>query len=390
LTLPARIPLARPVLGGNEWAYVRECLDTGWVAGGRFVGLLEERMRALTGAPEAVACVSGTAALHVALLLAGVGPDDEVLVPSVTFIAPVNAVRYVGAEPVFLGCGDFMDLDPGALAAFLEEECDSTDEGPRDRSTGRVVRAVIAVHVFGNPCDMARIVDVGRSHGTAVIEDACESVGSRWASGPLAGRHTGTVGDYGAFSFNGNKIVTAAGGGMLVTGDAERAKRARHLIDQAKYDSVRYVHDAIGYNYRLNNLQAALGVAQIEELPGFIETRERNHARYAAGFAGVRGLRFLGVPEDSAPNYWFYSLLVEPGEFGMDREALMSALDGAGIETRPLWPPNERQAPYRGARAYDVDRAHWFWERVLNLPCSSDLTASEVDRVVAAIASAGR
>ena len=248
---------------------------------------------------------------------------------------------------------------------------------------------MIPVHVFGNPCDMARIADVCRLHGVAVIEDACESIGSRWTSGPLGRRHTGTVGDYGTFSFNGNKIVTAAGGGMLVTRDSERAERARYLIDQAKDDGVRYVHDVVGYNYRLNNVQAAIGTAQLEELPGFIETRKRNHAHYATALEGVQGLRFLGIPDGTAPNYWFYSLLVEPAEYGMDREALMLALGRAGIQTRPLWRPSHTQSPYRGSRAYRVERAVWFWERLLNLPCSSDLTEPEVDTVVAAIVTAG-
>jgi len=383
------IPLARPVLSGNEGAYVRECVDTGWVTTGRFIGLLEERIRELTSAPAAVACVSGTAALHVALLLAGVQPGDEVIVPSVTFIAPVNAVRYVGAEPVFLGCDDFMCLDPAVLAEFLTDECSPSNEGPRDRATGRVVRAVLPVHVFGNPCDMVGIADTCARHGVPVIEDACESVGSRWASGRLDGRHTGTVGEFGAFSFNGNKIVTAAGGGMLVTRDPAQADRARYLIDQAKDDGVRYVHDAVGFNYRLSNVQAAIGAAQLEELPRFVETRKRNHALYSKALEGVAGLSLLGVPDGTAPNHWFYSLLVEPAEFGIDRETLMLALERADIQTRPLWPPNQLQSPYRGCRAYRVERATWFWERVLNLPCSGDLTEADVHRVAAAIVAAG-
>jgi perosamine synthetase len=369
---------------------LRECLDTGWVTTGRFIGLFEQRLRDSIGTPEAVACANGTAALHVALMVAGVGPGDEVLVPSVTFVAPVNAVRYTGAEPVFLGCDDFMNLDPVILADFLSGECDRTDEGPRDRSTGRNVRAVIPVHVFGNPCEMASIVDVCRQHGLIVIEDACEAIGSQWMSGPLAGRQAGTVGDYGAFSFNGNKIITAAGGGMLATSDPERAQRARYLIDQAKDDGVRYVHGAVGYNYRLSNVQAALGAAQLEELPRFIEIRKRNHARYAARLDGVPGLRFLDIPEGTAPNFWFYTLLVEPAEFGMDREALMLGLAGLGIQTRPLWRPNHMQVPYRESRAYRVERAIWFWERVLNLPCSGDLAESEIDEIAAAIVAAGR
>jgi dTDP-4-amino-4,6-dideoxygalactose transaminase len=367
---------------------VRECLDTGWVSGGRFIELFERRARHLTGASEAVACASGTAALHLALSLLGVGPGEEVLVPSLTFIAPVNVVRYTGAEPVFLGCDDFMNLDPAILADFLRRECDATDDGPRNRTTGRIVRAVIPVHVFGNPCDMESIDELARKHRVAVVEDACESFGSRWTSGALAGRHTGTIGSYGAFSFNGNKVVTAGGGGILVTADAQSADRARYLIDQAKDDGVRYVHDTVGYNYRLGNVQAAIGTAQLEELPGFIATRKRNHARYAAALDGVPGLRFLSVPDGTAPNYWFYSLLVEPEPYGMDREALMRVLERAGIQTRPLWYPNHRQAPFRGCQAYHVERAGWFWERLLNLPCSSDLAGSDVDAVAAAIVGA--
>jgi dTDP-4-amino-4,6-dideoxygalactose transaminase len=243
--------------------------------------------------------------------------------------------------------------------------------------------------VFGNPCDMASIADTCARHGVPVIEDACESVGSRWTAGRLDGRHTGTVGEFGAFSFNGNKIVTAAGGGMLVTRDPAQADRARYLIDQAKDDGVRYVHDAVGFNYRLSNVQAAIGAAQLEELPRFVETRKRNHDLYAEALDGVAGLRLLGVPDGTAPNYWFYSLLVEPALFGIDREALMLGLERDGIQSRPLWPPNHLQAPYRDCRAYRVERAAWFWERVLNLPCSGDLTEAGVREVAAAIIAAG-
>lgn len=379
------IPLARPVLSGNERAYVDECLDTGWVVSGRFIPLLEDLLRAETGAGEVVACASGTAALHVALLLAGVEPGDEVIVPSITFIAPVNAVRYAGASPVFIGCDDFMDLDPAILADFLERECERTDSGLRDRATGKRVRAVVPVHVFGAPCDMASILEVCGAYDVDVIEDACESLGSRWTAGTLAGKHTGAAADCGVLSFNGNKIVTAAGGGALVTSDSEKAQRARYLIDQAKDDPKRYVHGAVGFNYRLSNVQAAIGAAQVEQLSSFLDIRRRNHAKYAGLLDGLSGLRILGAPEGTAPNYWFYSLLVEPEAFGMSPGDLMLHLDRAGIETRPLWPPNHLQAPYLDARRHGVESAEWFWHRVLNLPCSSDLTDPDIETVAAEI-----
>ena len=221
--MPADAPIPAHPAGCSEAESGSTCANVSTQDGspGDASSAFEDAVRELTGAPEAVACVSGTAALHIALLLAGVGPGDEVIVPSLTFIAPVNAVRYVGAEPVFMGCDDFMGLDPAILADFLESECEPTERGPRDRTTGRIVRAVIAVHVFGNPCDMGASLRVAARSGVAIIEDACESLGSRWTSGPLSGRHTGAVGDYGVLSFNGNKIVTAAGGGMLITRDPE-------------------------------------------------------------------------------------------------------------------------------------------------------------------------
>jgi perosamine synthetase len=380
-----RIPLSAPVVAGNEWAYVKECLDDAWVAGGRFIGLFEERIRDVTGSEHAVACVNGTAALHLALLAAGIGPGDEVIVPSLTFIAPVNAVRYVGAEPVFLGCDDFMNLDPEAFAAFCAEECEPVGGGLRDRATGRRLRAVMPVHVFGNPCDMVAIGDTARRHGLAVIEDASESLGSRWTSGPLAGRHTGTVSDSAALSFNGNKIVTCGGGGVLLTQDDETAKRVRYLATQAKDDPVRYVHGEVGYNYRLTNVAAAIGSAQLEALPDFLRTKRANHALYAELLDGIPGLRLLGMPEETEANLWFYSLVIEPDRCGTDREAVMGRLARKGIQTRPVWLPNHMQVPYRECRSYRVDRAVWFWERVLNLPCGSGLGEDEVRRACIAI-----
>lgn len=380
-----RIPLSEPVVAGNEVAYVTEAISSGWLSSGPYISRLEDAVRETTGADHAIAMSSGTAALHIALLLAGVGPADEVLVPTLTFIAPVNAVRYVGAEPVFMDCDEHLNLDAAKVAEFLERECEATAEGPRDRTTGRRVRAVVPVHVFGNPGDTAPLLEVCERHGVEVIEDASESLGAYWTAGPLAGRQTGTVGRFGAFSFNGNKIVTCGGGGMLVTDDADAAARARHLINQAKADPVRYVHDEIGFNYRMTNVVAAIGTAQMEKLPGFIAARRANQQRYVECLDAVPGLRMLDAPAATSPNWWFYSLLVEAAEFGADRDAVMQALDTEGIQTRPIWYPNHLQTPYRTCRAYRIERATWFWERVLNLPCSSDLTAEQVERVCGAI-----
>jgi perosamine synthetase len=373
------LPLSAPVVAGNEWAYVKECLDTGWVStSGGYVSRFEGALRELSGAPFAVACNSGTSALHIAVLAHGIGAGDAVIVPAVTFIATCNAVAYTAARPVFVDCDEHLGMDPGSVEEYLREGCDSTARGPVDRETGLRVRAIMPVHIFGNPCDMARLMAIAREHGLIVIEDAAESVGSRWSAGPLAGRHTGTVGDMGAFSFNGNKIVTCGGGGAIVTADEAKAARARHLTTQAKTDTVRFVHDEVGYNYRLTNLAAAIGLAQLEQLPGFVAAKHRNRDEYAARLAGTPGVAMLGAPEGTAPNGWFYTLLI-------DREALMAHLLSKGIESRPLWELNNRQSPYRDDRAWRVERAAWFRDRALNVPCSSGMTEADVERVCDAI-----
>jgi perosamine synthetase len=383
------IPLSEPCITGNAWKYVKECLDTGWVSSaGGYVEKFEKALCGYTGAKYAVAIVNGTSGLQIALKLSGMEAGDEVLVPTLTFIAPVNAVRYLGGEPVFMDCDGFMNLDPVKLGEFLEISCRRTPRGLANKKTGRRVKAVLPVHVFGNPCDMAAIMRLTRRYGLKVIEDATESLGSYYTAGKYKGRHTGTIGDFGVYSFNGNKIVTTGSGGMLVTADKKMAEKAKYLTTQAKDDAVRYVHNEVGYNFRLTNMQAALGVAQLEQLPAFIKRKKENYGRYKKALAGVKGLKLLGVPEGTSPNYWFYSLLIDKAAFGLGREGLMAALGKASIQTRPVWHLNHLQKPYKNSQAFKINRAGWFVERVLNLPCSSGLTKEQAARVVGAIKAA--
>ena len=382
------IPLSIPVVAGNEWEYVKECLDTGYLAAGPMLDRFEDALTALTGAKHAIPCASGTAALHVALIAAGVDPGDAVIVPTITFAATVNSAAYAGAQPVFIGCDEHLNLDPEAVDAFLTEECVPGSGGPILRSTGQRVAAMVPVHVFGVPCDMAAILATAKKHGVAVVEDAAESVGSTWTAGSLAGRHTGTVGDSGILSFNGNKVVTCGGGGAVLTDSDDAAARVRYLIDQAKDDAVRYVHGEVGFNYRLTTTAAAIGVAQLERLDAIIDAKRRSLEHYRERLSGLPGLSLMGEPEGTFWNHWFFSLIVEPTEAGIDREQLMSSLDADGIQSRPLWYPNHLQKAYTGAIAYRVERAIWFWERVLNLPCSSNLTAEQIDRVCDSIEAA--
>jgi perosamine synthetase len=380
--LPREIPLSVPVVGHNERVYVDECLETGWLStGGEFITRFEDAMCELTGARHAVACQSGTAALHVALRIAGVTSGDEVIVPSLTFIATVNPIAYLGAHPVFVGCDEYMNIEPDSVREFLESECDRAGDDVFDRNTGRRVAAILPVHVFGNPCDIESLHVIAEEWGIPLVEDAAESLGATWTAGGFAGRHAGTVGVAGCLSFNGNKIITTGGGGMILTDDEEFANHARHLTTQAKSDPIRFVHDEVGYNYRMTNVQAAIGVAQLESLPARIESKRRNHALYAGLLEDVPGIEILGIPAGTAPNYWFYSALVDADIYGLDREGLMTGLASKGIQTRPVWYPNHMQRPYRDERAYSVQRVTWFWERVLNLPCTHTLESEDIEYV---------
>ena len=266
------IPLSVPNLKGKEWQYIKKCIDTNWVSSaGSFVKKFEDAICAYTKAGYAVACINGTAGLQIALKLCGVSQHDEVIVPTLTFIAPVNAVTYLGAEPIFMDCDDFMNIDPVKLREFCTKECTLTKNGLKNKSTGRTIKALVPVHVFGNPCDMQEIMKIARQYQLKVIEDATESLGACYSSGIYKNKFTGTIGDIGVFSFNGNKIITTGGGGMIVTGNKAIAQKARYLVEQAKDDPVNYIHHEIGYNYRLTNIQAAMGLAQLKQLKKFIK-----------------------------------------------------------------------------------------------------------------------
>jgi perosamine synthetase len=385
------IPLSVPVVNtGNELKYVTKCIETGWVSSaGSFVRDFEGAIKDYVGSRYAVACINGTSALFVALKVLGVGPGDEVIVPSLTFIAPVNAVRYVGAEPVFMDCDDYMNIDCGKLGEFCANECRMTRSGLVNRKTGRRVAAVIPVHVFGNPCDMEWIRRIAVKARLRVIEDSTESLGSRYTAGACRGRFAGTASDIGIYSFNGNKIITTGGGGMIVTDKAQLAEKARYIVDQAKDDAVRYIHNEVGYNFRLTNLQAALGMAQLEKLERFIRIKKRNYALYRRLLAGVDGLELLGTPEGTDANHWFYSMIIERSIFGKGRDYVMRRLQDSGIQTRPVWYPNHLQKPYAACQAYKIEKTIWFWQRVLNLPCSSDLRLDQVEHVASAIKKIG-
>ncbi len=381
--MPRPIPLSIPHLGGNEWTYVKECLDSGWVSSaGPFVDRFEREIARYTGAAHAVACSSGTAALHIALLLAGVGPEDEVIVPTLTFVATINAVRYTGAYPLFMDCDDFYCLDAEKTLDFLAQETVSVEGGVRNKRTGRRIAALMPVHVFGNAAALDSVFSACRQRGIAVVEDAAESLGTVYATGVFSGKHTGAIGELGCLSFNGNKIVTTGGGGMILTSDAALAARAKYLTTQAKDDDLRFIHNEVGYNYRLTNLLAALGVAQLEQLPRFLETKTAHYAQYAEGLRNIHGLSLGPLPAYARNNHWLCSLRVNAEIYGCDRDALMRRLTARGIQSRPVWGLNHLQRPFAHCQAYRIERATELRQTTLSLPSSAGLKPEDIQAVI--------
>jgi perosamine synthetase len=328
--------------------------------------------------------VNGTSALHVALIVAGVVANDEVLVPTLTFVAPANAVRYVGAWPVFIDADPVhWQMDPAGVERFLAERCTHSEAGLRNRRTGRRVSAILPVHVLGHPVDMDRITDLARKHGLPIVEDATESLGSRHR-----GRQTGALGSIGCFSFNGNKILTTGGGGMITTDDPEMARRARYLTTQAKDDPIEYVHGEVGYNYRLTNVLAAIGCAQLENLDAYVARKREIARRYDAELLDLPGLARLVTAEWAEPNEWLYTVTVDAEPFGMGSRELLGVLAGQGVQARPLWQPLHLSPAHRGGREGDFRVAERLNATALSLPCSVGLTSSQQERVVLAVRAA--
>ena len=382
------IPLSVPNFGPEEAARADEAIRSGWVStSGARVGEFEGQLAAYVGMPRAVAANAGSSALHLAALAAGIGPGQEVIVPTLTFIAAVSPLtRYVGAEPVFIGCDDSLCIDPDAVEDFCANRCTLKADGLYNDRTGARVAALEVVHVFGNMADMPRLLDIARRYRLTLIEDATEALGTRYTAGPLAGRYAGTMGDAGCYSFNGNKIITTGAGGMLVSNHPDWAEHAKHLSTQAKADELQFLHDEVGYNYRMTNVQASLGLAQLARLEDFIAVKQARYDQYRRGLDGVRGLRILPFRDEEGmvrSNHWFFSLDLRGA--GLDRDRFIAGLQARNIQTRPVWALIHEQADYPKNEAYGLDKALGYRAGIVNLPCSTNLTEADCDRVIEAV-----
>jgi perosamine synthetase len=372
------IPLSVPEIRGNEWKYIKECLDTGWVSSvGSYVDQFEKALASYVGTKHAVATVNGTAALHTALLVAGIQPDDEVLVSTLTFIAPANVIRYVGAWPVFIDAEpNYWQMDVDKVINFINKECAWHEGELKNKNSNRRVRAILPVHVLGHPVDIDPLLEIARKYDLTVIEDATESLGAKYKD-----RMVGNLGDIACFSFNGNKVITTGGGGMVVTNNEAWSQKAKYLTTQAKDDPIEYIHNEIGYNHRLTNIQAAMGCAQMEQLPNYIDTKRKIAATYTKELRSISELIVMNEAEWAFSIFWMYTVLINDKN-GNNSRTLLNYLATQKIQARPLWQPLHLSQAHAGSQHYHCEVAEWLNRTALSLPCSSGLSENQLARVI--------
>jgi perosamine synthetase len=367
---PGRVALHEPSFNGNEERYLKECLDSTYVSSvGKFVDRFEADLAAFTGARYAVAVVNGTAALHIALKLGGVKPGDEVLIPALTFVATANAVTYCGAVPHFVDSEEgTLGVNAASLRAYLVSHTEQRARQCINRDTGKVIRALVPMHTFGHPADMDGLLGVAHDFGLAMVEDAAESLGSYYD-----GRHTGTFGMIGTLSFNGNKTITTGGGGAILTNDEGLSRHAKHLTTTAKMPHAwEYRHDEIGYNYRLPNLNAALGCAQMEKLTGMLAAKRELFQRYSVALAGIAGVKLVAEPAQCRSNYWLQTLLLDAAQADQ-RDDILAVTNEAGIMTRPVWSLMHELSPFTDCPRMKLTCARSLAKRLINIPSSARL-----------------
>ena len=378
-----KIPLSVPSLNGKELQYVKECIDTEWVSSaGKYVDLFEQKIAKYTGSKYAVACVNGTAALQVSLRLAGVEPDDEVIVSTLTFIASVNAITYNNAKPIFMDADKYYNIDIEKTIEFINNQTVYKNGFTYNKKTNNKITAIIPVHIWGNACWLDPLIELCNERNISIVEDAAESMGTFYINGEHSSKHTGTIGLLGCLSFNGNKIITTGGGGIILTDDEALAEKAKYLTNQAKDDSIRYVHDEIGYNVRLTNIQAAWGVAQLEQLPEILKRKKQIYHFYQSELEGVDGLSISKTPDYANNNHWMNLLQIDKKVYNEDREELMKRLERNGIQTRPVWRLNHEQKPYKDCQYYKIERAFSLVEKSLCLPSSMNLNFSSIKIII--------
>jgi len=381
--MPKHMPLSEPFISGNEWKYVKECLDSGWVSSaGEFVNSFAVSFAQYVHAKHAIPTTNGTSALHVSLVALGLMPDEEVIVPTLTFIATSNVVKYCNASPIF------MDVDKETLCIntektidFIEKECVWSNNHLVNKSTHRKVRGIIPVHLYGHPADMDPLMEIAKKYDLFVLEDATEALGAKYKSKML-----GNESQISAFSFNGNKIITTGGGGMVATNDDRLAEKVRHLTTQARCDSMEYIHDEIGYNYRMTNIQAALGLAQLEKIEDYIKIKRHIASYYQEHFSSEMNLKVCKEKEWAFSTYWLSWLLIGDN-FGKGKQEILKNLNDQNIQARPLFKPLHTLKPYGNCQTYMLELAEELYNSCINIPSHVTLTDEDLDCVIKVIKS---
>jgi perosamine synthetase len=379
---PPLLPLCEPSICGNEWLYVKDCLDTAWVSSvGKYVDQFEQTVADYVGADYAVAIVNGTAAIHIGLLVVGVQPNDEVLCSDLTFIATANAIRHAGAHPILVDAEEeHWQMDVELLKRFASENCELTSDGLRNRRTGRIVRAIVPVHVLGGAVEIDAIVEWAKRWNVAVVEDAAEGLGAKYKTQAL-----GTFGQVGCFSFNGNKVITTGGGGILVTNDEGLARRAKHLTTTAKEPGTEFIHSEIAFNYRLPNVLAAIGCAQMEALDGHVTAKRRTAGLYRSAVRDLDGIDLWDASPTTEATYWLHTLRINERIAGGSARDLMSYMAERNIQCRPLWQPMHRSPAHVSCEAVLTGVSARLYDECLCIPSSVTLRAADVERVVDAL-----
>ena len=375
-----KISLYSPKFNGNEIKYLKECIKTNWLSSsGKFVKLFEKKIKNYTKSKFAVACVNGTAALQIGLRLAGVKANHEVIVPTITFIAPINAVRYNGANPIFMDCDEYCNLDIKKTIDFIKKNTFYKRKYTYNKKTKKKITALIAVHVFGNPVKLYSLIALCKKRNIKIIEDSSESFGSKYIAGNLKGKHTGTVGYIGCLSFNLNKVITSGGGGMILTNNKKLAEQAKYLLNQAKDDPINFVHNSVGYNFGLTNLHAAIGCAQFEKLSRILLMKKKIYLEYKKILSKNKSLNLIGNPQYSRSNYWMNYIKFKKGK-NKKNEMIKKFLSNK-IEVRPIWKCNHLQKPYINSQKFKITKAPEMVNSCLCLPSSYFLNTKKIKQI---------
>jgi perosamine synthetase len=377
------ISLHEPSFNGNEIKYIEECINSTWVStSGKFIDKFEIAVKKYLNSKHAIACISGTASLHISLLVADVKKGDEVIVPTITFIAPINAVKYVGADPIFMDVDNFYNIDQNKTIEFITKHTIFKNGYTINKKNKSTIKAIILVHTFGNPCSIDNLRSLCKKRNIKIIEDASESLGSKYTAGNLKNKFTGTIGDIGCISFNGNKIITSGSGGMIMTNSSKLAKKARYLIKQAKDDNLNYIHNSIGYNYGMTNIHAAIGLAQFENIKKILKFKKILYKSYLEKTKSIDGINIVMTPNYATSNHWLNIIQVDKKLFGKDKNSIIKDFAKKNIFVRPVWHPNHLQKMYKKNQCFKIKNANILHNNSICLPSSYNLRKSDLKDII--------